>query len=1142
MIQHFRRKKFIYFFGLSFLFPSFINATTFSKGCSVDNYTIATINGILTDDYGAKENMTALKDKIGIEYNNQKIDYQYLLNPSHLGGIGDIAMAAYQKAFEDEAVVDYDLIEMLRSANKKIKTQKLLLVAHSQGNFYANSFYDTVVNEPESIPAQSIGVYAVATPAKKVAGGGKWITSGTDNTIVGYVGGVLGRKILPPNVYIKEFSQFSPSFDYGHSFSDAYLQYEGGRIVSEIKQSLGKLSADENRREDAPCISSPKSTLNHKIEGAVLSVVDPIAVPIVGAFKNSISSLYATTMLISKLGLALAKSTIFSISLFAQTTERMVVAVSSSVASVYEAIRNNQNNTVNNSASVLLATTPLQETSPAETLPVAPTLQSTPKLAISENILQAPTVPSPVATTNPTQTETLSAEIVTSKIAPTSPTNTVTLSGFDLGGGVGPTQTTSTETNNSSSISTGGNTATTATTSPTTTTDTTTTTSSQAASTTPATNPSENTTTTKTKTIFAHPYIGTPIEIGNSVSASMVRSFPNPDRTEDVYRIRVKKASNFDCKKDVGSSYISAGDSSFETRIVQLDTSSAITDGAYCEYGFTNDYHGPVIKATMPINKIYFSTRNRYDYLDGSIFNDGSSTDTYGIKTMLGGYAFELCGEHGCTASFKFPPDSVTPSMPSRQTYLHSPTFSGTYNNNATFNKIVFELKNTTLGTDSVVERLVVKTGSIVPYNEQLDLPTGGDWQYRVRLEDSVTASSTPWSSLAAFTLTPRTPENQKNAKTIYANSYMGTPIDVGSSNIGNSSMISFTSSSRNEDVYSVRFKKSSKFDCRVNIARGFLMSGYSPVARKVVDLDIATATGDDTHCEYSFTDNQTAIPANTDLSYISFFARQNDEHAFLDGSSMNNGRTMADNGIWYATPTYAFQLCNMYGCSEEFKVSSSGTASSTLSSARAITNFALSVATSTLAGTVDEAAHTVKITVPFGIDLKSLIPSVVTSPLATSSPQSGATQDFSSPINYTVTAEDGSTQTYIVTITAAPDTTLPAILSYTFNGIAGDIVTNFSTTTATTTPPVTVTLTANKNVDWVSMTIEDQNNSNNYKRFLSSSGCVDGTATCEKTWDGGLSHGTMTPNSIYRVKVHLKDAMKNGYNDYLLPYKITVN
>ena len=120
-------------------FPSLSFATGLGEVCSKNGFTVATINGVLTDKQGAGDNLVALKKKLGPSWNNEEIKYEYLLNPSHLGGIGDFVMSAYQKYFESETVQDYDLIEMLKDASEKVTTQKLLLVAHSQGNFYANS-------------------------------------------------------------------------------------------------------------------------------------------------------------------------------------------------------------------------------------------------------------------------------------------------------------------------------------------------------------------------------------------------------------------------------------------------------------------------------------------------------------------------------------------------------------------------------------------------------------------------------------------------------------------------------------------------------------------------------------------------------------------------------------------------------------------------------------------------------------------------------------------------------------------------------------------------------------------------------------------------------------------------------------------
>ena len=161
---------------------------------------------------------------------------------------------------------------MLRDASEKVTTQKMLIVAHSQGNFYANSFYDVVTNGGGVSP-QSMGVYAVATPSGHVAGAGKWITSDTDRVITTIIGKKLSRKIMPPNIHIELQSEDGN----GHSFSDVYLKYKSGQILSDINASLAKLSVDKNKDINTSCITDPNITITHKITGTLFAIVDPIA-------------------------------------------------------------------------------------------------------------------------------------------------------------------------------------------------------------------------------------------------------------------------------------------------------------------------------------------------------------------------------------------------------------------------------------------------------------------------------------------------------------------------------------------------------------------------------------------------------------------------------------------------------------------------------------------------------------------------------------------------------------------------------------------------------------------------------------------------------------------------------------------------
>ncbi len=91
-------------------------------------------------------------------------------------------------------------------------------------------------------------------------------------------------------------------------------------------------------------------------------------------------------------------------------------------------------------------------------------------------------------------------------------------------------------------------------------------------------------------------------------------------------------------------------------------------------------------------------------------------------------------------------------------------------------------------------------------------------------------------------------------------------------------------------------------------------------------------------------------------------------------------------------------------------------------------------------AGVLDEAAHTVTVSVPFGTDVTALTPTIAVSKNAGVSPASGAARNFTKPVVYTVTAENGETQTYTVTVAVSKDTreTGKTITAFSFGKYAG--------------------------------------------------------------------------------------------------------
>ena len=100
--------------------------------------------------------------------------------------------------------------------------------------------------------------------------------------------------------------------------------------------------------------------------------------------------------------------------------------------------------------------------------------------------------------------------------------------------------------------------------------------------------------------------------------------------------------------------------------------------------------------------------------------------------------------------------------------------------------------------------------------------------------------------------------------------------------------------------------------------------------------------------------------------------------------------------------------LILLYACS-----GGSDDSEATLSSQNLITSFMVS----DVNGIIDNSNNDVLATIPEGA-LTSLSPTITISAGATISPASGTPQDFSSPVTYTVTAQDGSTIDYRVVIT----------------------------------------------------------------------------------------------------------------------------
>ena len=67
--------------------------------------------------------------------------------------------------------------------------------------------------------------------------------------------------------------------------------------------------------------------------------------------------------------------------------------------------------------------------------------------------------------------------------------------------------------------------------------------------------------------------------------------------------------------------------------------------------------------------------------------------------------------------------------------------------------------------------------------------------------------------------------------------------------------------------------------------------------------------------------------------------------------------------------------------------------------------------------GIIDEVARRISFVLPAETDVTQLVPTIVVSEGATVNPASGVAQDFTNPVTYTVTAQNGTTAEYTVTV-----------------------------------------------------------------------------------------------------------------------------
>lgn len=93
------------------------------------------------------------------------------------------------------------------------------------------------------------------------------------------------------------------------------------------------------------------------------------------------------------------------------------------------------------------------------------------------------------------------------------------------------------------------------------------------------------------------------------------------------------------------------------------------------------------------------------------------------------------------------------------------------------------------------------------------------------------------------------------------------------------------------------------------------------------------------------------------------------------------------------------------------------------LNDEKLIKSFAFKIDSSIIEGVINHEEGTVRLEVPYNTDITNLMPTIAVSDKAVVTPGSGEARDFTNPVKYAVTAQDGSKKDYMVAISCAKNT-----------------------------------------------------------------------------------------------------------------------
>ncbi|MBK5215702.1 MAG: DUF5011 domain-containing protein [Candidatus Pacebacteria bacterium] len=1118
-----------------FIFILFLLSINFivyaQENCFEDGYTVLTINGIFTNQKGAVENRDSLKDHLPAFYNNEKVVVDYLYNSTHLSGFGDLVDVVRQGLFDSNS--DFDLVEMLNDASEKVKTQKILVVGHSQGNFYANNFYDKIAGIEGGVPKESVGVYGVASPSDRVAGGGRYLTSDTDSVIASLVGKV--KKIMAPNTHIK----LSKADGNGHSFSGVYLKYRGDQIVSDIKSSLNNLSSNQIQTSGSLCISPQKISLGHKIKRVVVGAADLVVKgtvmvgdftynKIAGTFK-SVASLFG-----NKNNKNLAAAGLFEENTLPQEEVQPIINETPSE----EVVNTTNDQTLVEPKPIILNT---EETS----IPVVvdPIINPEEPIVITEIPLM---VEAPVVNNNSgggggggggggSNTQNTTTEVVEEEAEETEEATEAVIADI-----VPPVITLVGESSitiylNALYVDAGAT----------------------------ALDDKDGVVAVGTSGVVDTTIVGsyvltyTAVDAANNIATStrfvnvineVIVETPAVDIVAPVITLSGENIINI----NLNDIYTDAGATALDDKDgVLAVVFSGVVDttivGSYVLTYTATDTANNIATLIRTVNVVnnapVASTTATLSLPNTGAFASDGLDNNRGRKNLTP-FTFEII----YTDSNNAPAKNVKLHIKNTTTEISLSDLS--------MNKIVS-------GSD-VLSDGIYSNGEIYTTQNTFDK---GDYTYSFSADDQngnytkiEDINNFRFSAIdSTYTYIPKSSFGMNNGD--------GKDWQVWAFN--GSNIYDWTDTYVNNYLRE-QFKiqaYSGGFWCSQCLQRGIF--NHDPQKGFEIEDLITSSLENNTQNRMNGTTYDVAIQwDSTGYTYTISHGSTRDATGHTDVVNMNNDlwvgwdgsfnnfKTFPSgdwHGITYASPmertgggSMVLQPYPVYNLLAVQSPAPAPAPAPVLSSEKSITAFSFESLNPAVNGFMDESGSNIELVVPYGTIVSSLVPTITISEKSSILPISTTPQDFTNQITYIVKAEDETTSSYIVTVLISenpnptpdpettpdpivPDNTAPTITSYTLNGTQNSITIN---------PLINnleIVLNSNKNVNWLTVKIEKESDASIYKILQSNlTTCIDGTKVCSKIWDGLLSSGGLLQSGNYKIRVHTKDSANREYEEYL--------